>query len=153
MGWEKMVMSQVSGESLGWLSNVGSWLHIEKNSSASHREVKEHLFRETHTPQTEHGPSQKAREAPGYGTASFYTCCVPAVTSVMFDSLRPCGLQTTRLLCPQGSPGKNTGVDCHSFLQGIFLIQDRTIFFMSLELAIRFFTTSAMWEATFYRGG
>ena len=24
-----------------------------------------------------------------------------------------------RLLCPWNSPGKNTGVDCHSFLQGI----------------------------------
>ena len=23
-------------------------------------------------------------------------------------------------LCPWNSPGKNTGVDCHSFLQGIF---------------------------------
>ena len=28
-----------------------------------------------------------------------------------------------RLLCPQTSPGKNTGVSCHSLLQGIFLTQ------------------------------
>ena len=28
-----------------------------------------------------------------------------------------------RLLCPWGSPGKNTGVGCHSLLQGIFQIQ------------------------------
>ena len=27
------------------------------------------------------------------------------------------------LLCPWNSPGKNTGVGCHSFLQGILLIQ------------------------------
>ena len=27
------------------------------------------------------------------------------------------------LLCPRSSPGKNTGVDCHSLLQGIFLTQ------------------------------
>ena len=27
----------------------------------------------------------------------------------------------TRLLCPWKSPGKNTGVGCHSLLQGIFL--------------------------------
>ena len=27
---------------------------------------------------------------------------------------------TTRLLCPWDSPGKNTGVGCHFFLQGIF---------------------------------
>ena len=28
-----------------------------------------------------------------------------------------------RLLCPWNSPGKNTGVGCHSLLQGIFPIQ------------------------------
>ena len=30
------------------------------------------------------------------------------------------------LLCPWDSPGKNTGVGCHSLLQGIFLTQDPT---------------------------
>ena len=29
-------------------------------------------------------------------------------------------LESTRLLCPWNSPGKNPGVDCHSLLQGIF---------------------------------
>ena len=29
----------------------------------------------------------------------------------------------TRLLCPRDSPDKNTGVDCHSLLQRIFLTQ------------------------------
>ena len=29
-------------------------------------------------------------------------------------------LEPTRLLCPWNSPSKNTGVDCHSLLQGIF---------------------------------
>ena len=38
----------------------------------------------------------------------------------MSDSLRPHGLQPTRLLCPWCFPGKNTGVGCHFFLQGIF---------------------------------
>ena len=33
------------------------------------------------------------------------------------------GLQSIRLLWPWNSPGKNTGVGCHSLLQGIFLIQ------------------------------
>ena len=28
-----------------------------------------------------------------------------------------------RLLCPRDSPGKNTGVVCHSLLQGIFLTE------------------------------
>ena len=40
----------------------------------------------------------------------------------MSDSLRPFGLEPARLLCPWNSPGKNTGVDCHS-LQGIFPTQ------------------------------
>jgi len=37
--------------------------------------------------------------------------------------LWPHGLQPTRLLCPWDSPGKNTGVGCHTLLQGIFLTQ------------------------------
>ena len=43
--------------------------------------------------------------------------------SVVSDSLRPHGLQPASLLCPWNSPGKNTGVGCHSLLQGIFLTQ------------------------------
>ena len=38
--------------------------------------------------------------------------------SVISDSLPPYGLQPTRLLCLCNSPGKNTGVGCHSLLQG-----------------------------------
>ena len=37
--------------------------------------------------------------------------------------LGPHGLQPTRLLCSWNSPGKNTGVGSHSFLQGIFPTQ------------------------------
>ena len=33
------------------------------------------------------------------------------------------GLQPTRLLCQWDCPGKNTGVNCHFLLQGIFSIQ------------------------------
>ena len=40
--------------------------------------------------------------------------------SVVSDSLQPHGLWTTRLLCPWDSPGKNTGLDCHSLLQKMF---------------------------------
>ena len=43
--------------------------------------------------------------------------------SVRSDSLRPHGVQPARLLCPWNSPGKNTGVSCHSLLQGIFPTQ------------------------------
>ena len=43
-----------------------------------------------------------------------------AVPSVVSDSLRPCGLYPAKLLCPWDSPGNNTGVSCHTLLQGIF---------------------------------
>ena len=43
--------------------------------------------------------------------------------SVMSDSLRPHGLQPTRLLCPWDFPGKSTGVGCHFLLQGVFPTQ------------------------------
>ena len=48
-------------------------------------------------------------------------------SSVMSDSLQPHGLQPSRLLCPWDSPGKNTGVGCHSLLQGIFLTQESNL--------------------------
>ena len=38
--------------------------------------------------------------------------------SVVSDSLPPHELQPARLLCPRNSPGRSTGVDCHSLLQG-----------------------------------
>ena len=41
----------------------------------------------------------------------------------MFDSWRTHVLLPTRLLCLWDSPGKNTGVGCHTLLQGIFLTQ------------------------------
>ena len=44
--------------------------------------------------------------------------------SVVSDSLWPHGLQPARLLCPWNFPGKNTGVNCHFLLQGIFLTQE-----------------------------
>ena len=42
-------------------------------------------------------------------------CC--QVASVVSDSVRPHGLQPTRLFHPWDSPGKNTGVGCHFLLQ------------------------------------
>ena len=41
----------------------------------------------------------------------------------MPDSLRPRGLQPTRLPVPWDFPGTNTGVGCHVLLQGIYLTQ------------------------------
>ena len=49
------------------------------------------------------------------------SCCF---VSVLSDSLRPHGLQPTRLLSPWDSPGENTGVGCHGLLQGIFPTQE-----------------------------
>ena len=43
--------------------------------------------------------------------------------SVVSNSLLSHGLQPTRFLCPWNFPGKNTGVGCHSLLQGIFSTQ------------------------------
>ena len=45
------------------------------------------------------------------------------VTSVVSNCLQPYGLYTPRPLCPQDSPGENTGVGCQALLQGIFLTQ------------------------------
>ena len=45
--------------------------------------------------------------------------CESVSGTVMPDSLRPHGLQPARLHRPWNSPGKNTGMGCHSLLQGI----------------------------------
>ena len=42
------------------------------------------------------------------------------------STLRPCGLQLAKL-CPQESPGRNTGVGCHAPRQGIFLTQELSL--------------------------
>ena len=60
-------------------------------------------------------------------------------------SLRPCGLQPTRLLCPWDSPGKDTEVDCHALLHGIFLTQVSNPRLMSPAMASGFFTISDTW--------
>ena len=51
------------------------------------------------------------------------TVSVSVSRSVVPDSLRPHGLQSTRLLCPWDFPDKDTGVGCHFLLQGIFPTQ------------------------------
>ena len=42
------------------------------------------------------------------------------VAQSCLTSLQPYGLYPARVLCPWDSPGKNTGVGCHSPLQGNF---------------------------------
>jgi len=49
---------------------------------------------------------------------------------------------------PEDSPGKNTGVGCHSLLQGIFLTQELNLSLLyHLYWQAGFFTTSPTWEA------
>ena len=47
-------------------------------------------------------------------------------------TLRPHGLEATRLLCPWDFPSKNPGVGCHFLLQGIFLNQGSNLHFLCL---------------------
>ena len=56
-------------------------------------------------------------------------------------------MDPVRLLCPWDSLGKDTGVGCHTLLQGIFPPQKSNLHLLRLPvLASRFLTTSAMWE-------
>ena len=50
-------------------------------------------------------------------------CVHAGLVSRSCRTLRPHGLEPTRLLCPWDFPGKNTGVRCHALLQGIFPTQ------------------------------
>jgi len=52
----------------------------------------------------------------------FCFCCLVAKSYPTLCSTTH-GLQPTGLLCPWNFPVKNTGVDCHFLLQGIFLTQ------------------------------
>ena len=52
--------------------------------------------------------------------------------SVVSDSFWPYRLEPTKLLCPWGSPGKNTRVGCHFLLQGIFPTPELNLHLMHL---------------------
>ena len=64
---------------------------------------------------------EKKRRLAALRNAMCLSCVL--VASVVSNSFPPCELQPARLLCPWDSPGKNTGVGCHSLLQGIFPTQ------------------------------
>ena len=66
-------------------------------------------------------PSPTVSTSPVSVPANKYPLCVTC--SDVSNSLQPYGLQSTRLLCPWNSAGKNTGVSCYSLLQGTFLTQ------------------------------
>ena len=48
----------------------------------------------------------------------------------MSASFQSHGLWPTRLLCPGGSPGKNTGMSCNALLWGIFPAQGLNLGFL-----------------------
>ena len=65
-------------------------------------------------------PNRVVRSATLVGTARKILSAAAAAAkslSVVSDSVRPHRWQPTRLLCPWDSPGKNTGVGWHFFLQ------------------------------------
>ena len=45
------------------------------------------------------------------------------ITQSCLTLCNPMDYEPARLLCPWDSPGKNTGVGCHSLFRGIFLTQ------------------------------
>ena len=62
---------------------------------------------------------------PAVSVSLFSTCASPlkALVAQSGLTLRPQGLEPTRILCPWNSPGKNTGAGCHSLLKGLFPTQ------------------------------
>ena len=58
----------------------------------------------------------------------FYNYCCCQVASVMSDSMQPHRRQPTRLLCPWGPPGKNTGVGCNFLLQCMKVKSESEVF-------------------------
>ena len=52
-----------------------------------------------------------------YSSRTVLWCVCVCAPSVVSDSLPPHGQQPTRILCPQDSLGKNTGVGCRFLLQ------------------------------------
>ena len=73
--------------------------------------------------------------------------CVCSVTSVMSKSLRP--YWPSRLLCPWDSLGKNTGVDCPAFLQGIFPSQGLNPNLLCLQHCRQSLHCWANWETPY----
>ena len=53
--------------------------------------------------------------------SNFVAASCPQLSRFMSNSVRPYGQEPTRLLCPQDSPGKNTGVGCHFLLHHSYM--------------------------------
>ena len=70
-------------------------------------------------------------------------CSVTQSCSLFCDLMMVCS--PPRLLCPWSSPGKNTGVGCHFFLQGIFPTQGSNSLFV--HIGRKSLYCWATWEA------
>ena len=70
-----------------------------------------------------HGLQSQTRLRDWTDWTELFTLCCCAYLLPLCPTLRACGLQPTRPLCPWDSPWKNTGVGCHALLQGIFPTQ------------------------------
>ena len=68
-------------------------------------------------------PFGVGRRASGPFSGSLCALRACSVASVVSNSWWYYGLSSVSLLCPRGSPGKNTGAGCHAFLQEIFPTQ------------------------------
>ena len=71
---------------------------------------------------------------------------VRVILSVVPNSLRPHGLQPTRLLCPWDFPGKSTGVGCHFLLQGIFPTQGSNLGLLHCRQILTVWAMREEWE-------
>ena len=69
-------------------------------------------------------------------TLNIFCCCGCQVASVVSNSVRPHGLQPTRLLCPWDSPGKNTGMGCHFLLQCMKMKSESEVTQLCLTLSV-----------------
>ena len=67
--------------------------------------------------------------------------CTCSAASVLSDSLRPYGRQSTRFLCPWDAPGKTTGMGFCVLLQGIFPTQRSNLHLLYCRQILYHWTT------------
>ena len=63
--------------------------------------------------------------------------CVCVLVNQSCPTLRLCGLYPSRLFCPWNSPGKNSGVNSHFLLQGIFSTQGSNLGLLHSRQSLR----------------
>ena len=68
----------------------------------------------------------------GINPTQSWCCCCCCSVAHSGPTLRPYGLQASRLLCPWNFPGKNMGAGCHFLLQGIFPSQELNLSLLHL---------------------